>query len=142
MEARGLEPRTPGLQSRCSSQLSYAPGLQRNKEEKKEFIILFGQLIERTYMDKTRQYSGQKMNFINEEIDGKYGIVDAEVLIKNDTNITIQFRVMKKSETWFIYDVYVEGVSLVNNYRVQFNNILTKSDYGVLVSKLKAKLDK
>ena len=112
-----------------------------SKKEKEEFVSLFGQLLERTYMDKTRQYSGQKMNFISEEIDGKYGVVDAEVLIENETNIAVQFRVIKENETWFIYDVYVEGISLVNNYRVQFNNILTRSGYGELISRLKTKLD-
>ncbi|MGD9158225.1 MAG: ABC transporter substrate-binding protein [Desulfobacteraceae bacterium] len=111
------------------------------KEEKSEFITLFGQLIERTYMDKTRQYSGQQMNYISEEMEEKYGIVNAEVAMKNEANIAIQFRVLKKNETWFVYDVYVEGVSLVNNYRVQFNKIMTKSGYGELVSKLKTKLD-
>ena len=112
-----------------------------DKKEKEEFVPLFGQLIERTYMDKTRQYSGQKMNFINEETDEKYGIVDAEVVVKNETNIPIQFRVIKRNETWFIYDVYVEGVSLVNNYRVQFNTILTKSGYKELIARLKTKLE-
>ena len=111
------------------------------KEEKKEFIPLFGQLIERTYMDKTRQYSGQQMNFLSEETDEKYGTVEAEVIIKNETNIPIQFRVIKRNEKWFIYDVRVEGVSLVNNYRDQFNEIMTKSGYKVLISRLKTKLD-
>ncbi len=112
-----------------------------NKKEKEEFIPLFGKLIEQTYMDKTRQYSGQQMNFINEELDEKYGSVDAEVIIKNDVNVPIQFRVLKKNETWFIYDVKIEGISLVNNYRVQFNNIINKSGYTELVSKLKNKVN-
>ena len=113
-----------------------------NKKEKEEFIPLFGKLIERTYMDKTRQYSGQRMNFINEETYGKYGLVNAEVVLNKETNVPIQFRVIKKNKTWFIYDVQVEGISLVNNYRVQFNTILIKSGYGELVSKLKKKLEK
>jgi phospholipid transport system substrate-binding protein len=112
-----------------------------SKGEKDEFTTLFGQLIERTYMDKTRQYSGQQMKFIDEETDEKYGTVDAEVEMKNEANIAVQFRILKNNETWFIYDVYVEGVSLVNNYRVQFNNIMTKSGYSELISKLKTKLD-
>ena len=112
-----------------------------SKQEKEEFVSLFGQLLERTYMDKTKQYSGQKMNFISEETDGKYGVVDAEVVIENGNNIMVQFRVIKEKDTWFIYDVFVEGVSFVNNYRVQFNNILTKSGYGELISRLKTKLD-
>ena len=112
-----------------------------NKEQRDEFITLFGQLIERTYMDKTRQYSGQQLNFIKEETDEKYGTVDAEVIMKNEANVAIQFRVFKKNDTWFIYDVYVEGVSFVNNYRDQFNDIMSKSGYDELINRLKAKLD-
>lgn len=112
-----------------------------NKKEKEEFIPLFGQLVERTYIDKTRQYSGEQMNFISEETDEKYGVVDAEVILKNETNVPIQFRVIKRNEKWFIYDVYVESVSLVNNYRVQFNDIMAKSGYGELIKRLKTKLN-
>ena len=112
-----------------------------NQEQKDEFIVLFGQLIERTYMDKTRQYSGQQLNFIKEETDEKYGTVDAEVIMKNEANIAIQFRIFKKNDTWFVYDVYVEGVSFVNNYRDQFNDIMSKSGYDELINRLKAKLD-
>jgi len=111
-----------------------------SQKEKDEFTFLFGQLIEQTYMDKTRQYSGEKLNFIREETEGKYGVVDAEG-IKGGANIAIQFRIMKVNEKWYIYDVYVEGVSLVNNYRVQFNNILIKSGYNELLDKLKSKLN-
>lgn len=112
-----------------------------NNKQKEEFIPLFGQLIERTYMDKTKQYSGQKMHFISEKTDDKYGSVDAEVILKNEKNIPIQFRIIKRHETWYIYDVFVEGISLVNNYREQFDTILTRSGYGELVSRLRAKLD-
>ena len=72
-----------------------------SQKEKDEFTFLFGQLIERTYMDKTRQYSGEKLNYISEETDGKYGVVDAEG-IKGGTNIAIQFRIMKVNEKWYI----------------------------------------
>jgi phospholipid transport system substrate-binding protein len=111
------------------------------KKEKEEFIPLFGQLIERTYMDKTRQYSGQKMNFVSEKTDDKYGEVDAEVILKDEANIPIQFRVVKRNGKWFIYDVYVKDISLVNNYRIQFNDIMTKSGYNELITRLKAKLE-
>lgn len=112
-----------------------------SNEQKEEFVFLFGQLVERTYMNKTRQYSGERINFISEETDGKRGILGAEVEIKKGTKIKVEFRVMKEKEIWSIYDVYVEGISIVNNYRVQFSNILIKSDYTELLSMLKTKLD-
>lgn len=113
---------------------------KRTNDEKKEFISLFGQLLERTYMEKSRQYSGEKILFIDESIDGNYGVVTAKVITKNGKEVEIDYRVVKKDNTWFVYDVYVEGVSLVNNYRVQFNSIIMKSSYKELITRLKAKL--
>lgn len=111
-----------------------------SSSEREEFIFLFGQLLERTYMDKTRQYSGQEMVFLNEIIEGEYGIVEAEVVTTEGAEIPVDYRVMKKQGTWFIYDVYVAGISLVNNYRVQFNTIITKSSYEELKKRIESKL--
>ncbi len=113
---------------------------ERTSEEKKEFISLFGQLLERTYMDKTRQYSGEKIEFLSEEIEGEYGVIKAKVITASGREIAVDYRVMKEKGDWFIYDVYVEGVSFVNNYRVQFNNIITRSSYEELVRRLKEKV--
>ncbi|MFC1868737.1 phospholipid-binding protein MlaC [Thermodesulfobacteriota bacterium] len=113
---------------------------KRTNDEKKEFISLFGQLLERTYMDKSRSYSGEKIVFLDESIDGNYGVVTARVTLKSGKEVEIDYRVIKKDGIWFVYDVYVEGVSLVNNYRVQFKSIIMKSSYKELVTRLKAKL--
>ena len=113
-----------------------------SKDQKKEFVYLFGQLIEQTYMDKTRLYSDEKMIYLGEKLDEKYGIVDAAITRSSGSNIDIQFRIIKnKNEKWFVYDIHIEGVSLVNNYRSQFNNFLIRSGYSELISKLKTKLE-
>ncbi len=112
-----------------------------DKTQKKEFIELFSKLIEQTYMDKTRQYSGEKIEFLNENIDANFGTVESKVILENSTEVIVEYRIRKREEVWFIYDVYVEGVSLVNNYRGQFNEILTKSSYEELVRRLKSKLE-
>lgn len=112
-----------------------------SKAQKKEFIFYFGQLLERTYMDKTRHYSGEKMIFLNEKIDGKYGVVGAKITLSSGKDAAIEYRVIKPSDKWFIYDVFVEGISLVSNYRSQFSTILTKSGYDELLKRLKTKLD-
>jgi phospholipid transport system substrate-binding protein len=110
-------------------------------DEKKEFISLFGQLLERTYMNKTRQYSGESIVFLNEDIDGKYGVLEAKILTENGMEIPVIYSMMQKNGAWIVYDVSIEGVSLVNNYRNQFNNILTKSSYEELKSRLESKLE-
>ncbi len=112
-----------------------------SQDQKKEFIYYFGQLLERTYMDKTRNYSGEKMIFLNEKIDGKYGVVGAKITLSSGKDAAIEYRVIKPAEKWFIYDVFVEGISLVSNYRSQFSTILTKSGYDELLKRLKTKLD-
>lgn len=112
-----------------------------NKGEREVFIFLFGRLLERTYMDKTRQYSGEQIRFVDEKTDEKYGTVDSIVTTNNGTEVEVKYSVIKRDGTWFVYDVYVEGVSLVNNYRVQFNRIMIKSSFDELLQRLKAKLD-
>jgi phospholipid transport system substrate-binding protein len=115
---------------------------KRSDSEKKEFITLFGRLVERSYMAKANQYSGGKVVFLGEKIDGDYGNVSTQYVTSAGTQIAVDYRVMKKDGAWWVYDVYIEGVSLVNNYRSQFNDILIKSSYEDLVKRLKVKLEK
>ena len=115
---------------------------KRTEDEKKEFISLFRQLVERTYMAKAGQYSGGKVIFLDEKIEGDYGNVSTQILTSAGTQISVEYRVIKKDGVWWVYDVYIEGVSLVNNYRGQFNDILIKSSYEDLVRRLKEKLEK
>ena len=115
---------------------------KRTDSEKKEFVSLFRQLVERTYMDKTGQYSGGKAEFLEEKIDGEYGNIKTQLISSTGIKTPVDYRVMKKDGAWWVYDVYIEGVSLVNNYRSQFNDILIKSSYEDLVKRLKEKLEK
>ena len=98
----------------------------RTDEEKKEFIDLFGNLLERTYLDQVEGYSGEKVVYLDEKVDGDYAIVDVKVITKKETEIPVRYRLKKKRDQWFVYDVIVEGVSLVNNYRTQFNSIIVR----------------
>lgn len=113
---------------------------RRTDEEKREFISLFSDLLERTYMDKVADYSGEKVLYVGETVDGDYGVVRVKILTTADVEISVEYRVRRKEDGWFIYDVSIEGVSLVNNYRTQFNSIILKSSYRNLVKRLKAKL--
>ena len=110
-------------------------------DEQKEFIYLFGQLLERTYLYKTNHYSGESIVFLDEDIDEKYGNLEAKIILENGTDVQVDYRMLKKNGTWFVYDVHIEGISLVNNYRAQFNNILTKSSYAELKKLLESKLE-
>jgi phospholipid transport system substrate-binding protein len=115
---------------------------KRTESEKKEFISLFKQLIKRTYMEKSGQYSGGKVEFLDEKIDGEYGVVKSQLVSSTGTQTPVDYRLMKKDGAWCVYDVYIEGVSLVSNYRSQFNDILTSSPFEELVKRLKEKIEK
>ena len=110
---------------------------KRTEEEKREFVSLFGQLMERTYLNKVEGYSGEKVTYGEEIVDGEYGVVNVEILTAKNREIPVKYRVKKKGEDWFVYDISIEGVSLVNNYRVQFNNIISRYSYERLIKRLK-----
>jgi phospholipid transport system substrate-binding protein len=113
----------------------------RTDEEKREFVSLFSDLLERTYMGRVDNYSGEEVLYEGETVDGDYGIVRVRVLTATDTEIAAEYRVRRKENGWFIYDVSIEGVSLINNYRTQFNSIILNSSYETLVKRLRAKVD-
>jgi phospholipid transport system substrate-binding protein len=109
-------------------------------DEKRAFVPLFGQMLEQTYLSRVGEYSGEKVSYEDEKVDGIYGVV--KVKIRSDTHgvISVKYRVWNKKDEWFIYDISIEGVSLVNNYRSQFNNILMKSSPSELIKKLEEKV--
>jgi phospholipid transport system substrate-binding protein len=115
---------------------------QRTDDEKREFVSLFSDLVERTYMDKVEGYSGEKVLYEGDTVDGDYGVVKVKIVTSANTEISVEYRVRRKKDNWFVYDISIEGVSLVNNYRTQFNSIILKSSYQNLVKRLKDKLTK
>lgn len=112
---------------------------QRTEQEKKEFVHLFGQLLERTYIDKVEGYSGEKVNYLGERVDGDYAEVDVKIVTNKNTEIPVIYRLRAKDQKWWVYDMVIEGVSLVNNYRTQFSDILAKSSFEGLMKKLREK---
>ncbi len=116
---------------------------KRSPAEKKEFAALFGELLERSYVSKIETYSGeQTVSYTKETIDKEgYAAVFTEIVNKRDLNVSVEYRLLRRDGNWQVYDVVIEGVSLVNNYRTQFNNIVSQESYEGLVKKLKLKLE-
>jgi phospholipid transport system substrate-binding protein len=112
----------------------------RSPEERKEFVDLFGKLLERTYLDKVEGYAGEKVIYQGESVDGEYSVVDIKIMTTKNTEMPVKYRLRQKGNDWLVYDISIEGVSLVNNYRTQFSSILAKSSYAELVKKLKEKV--
>lgn len=113
---------------------------KRTEEEKKEFIILFGKLMENTYLDRIGNYSGEQVSYVGEKIDGNYALVKVKIQTAQETEIPVIYRLKKKDGSWLTYDVSIEGISLINNYRSQFNSIILKSSYENLIKKLRVKI--
>jgi phospholipid transport system substrate-binding protein len=113
---------------------------KRTNEEKQEFVALYADLLERTYMNRIENYSGEKVTYDGERIEGNYSLVNITVFTSQDLEIPVQYRLRIRGSDWLIYDVLVEGVSLINNYRQQFNDIILKSSYEDLVEQLRKKV--
>jgi len=114
---------------------------KRTPEERKEFVPLFSDLLERTYMKKVEDYSGEKVLYEGETKEGDYAAVKVKIVTKKDKDIPVEYRLKKEGNNWLIYDVSILGVSLVNNYRTQFNSIISQSSYENLVKRLKEKVE-
>lgn len=114
---------------------------KRTLEERKEFVRLFADLLERTYKKKVEDYSGEKVLYEGETKDRDYATVKVKILTKKDKDIPVEYRLKKEGNDWFVYDVSIEGVSLVNNYRTQFNSIIVQSSYENLIKRLRDKAE-
>ncbi len=104
-----------------------------------EFVGLFEDLLERSYLSKIELYGGAKIVYGGERLDGNVATVGTKILTKNGTEVPVDYHLSKHGDRWMIYDINVEGVSLVSNYRTQFNKIIQTSGYSALVEKMKSK---
>jgi phospholipid transport system substrate-binding protein len=112
-----------------------------NAQQREEFSQLFADLIERSYVGKLELYSGERIVYAAETVEGDQATVRTKLVTKSGTEIPIDYRMQKEGDRWRVYDVTIEGVSLVGNYRGQFNRIILQSNCGELVRKLKTKQD-
>lgn len=112
---------------------------QRTPSEREEFVGLFADLLERTYIAKIDLYGGERLKFTDEKIDGDIATVRGKVTTKQGTEVPVEARMHKRGERWLIYDVAIENISLISNYRAQFDRIIRTSSYGDLVKRLRNK---
>jgi phospholipid transport system substrate-binding protein len=112
----------------------------RTPQEREEITRLFADLLERSYIGKIEMYSGEKIQFLGDTIERDQATVRTKLVPKQGGEIPVDYRLHRVAgDRWLTYDVTIEGVSLVANYRAQFNKIIQTSGYPALVSKLAAK---
>ncbi|HMK42706.1 MAG TPA: ABC transporter substrate-binding protein [Dissulfurispiraceae bacterium] len=113
---------------------------QRTAQERKEFIPLFTDLLERSYIKKVEGYNDEKILYSDERRDDNYAVVKTKIITKRNVEIPIDYKLMLQGGgRWEVYDISIEGVSLVNNYRTQFAKIIRTSSYQELVKRMKSK---
>ena len=110
-----------------------------NPQQQKEFVLTFTALLEKTYADQIDLYNGQKVVYSGESIDGDYAQVDSRIIDKDGQTYSVVYRLHKVDGKWKIYDVVAENISLVNNYRSQFNRVIAKSSFDDLLKTMKEK---
>ncbi len=111
----------------------------RTPAEREEFVQLFADLLERTYINKIDLYRGEKVVYANEAVDGEYATVRVRVVSKQHGEIPVDAKMIRRGDRWLIYDIAVENISLIANYRAQFDRIIRTASYQDLVSRLKIK---
>jgi phospholipid transport system substrate-binding protein len=109
----------------------------RTPEEQREFVAIFADLLDHAYLSKIDVYQGEKVEYTGETVDGDQATVKTTLVIPKGTSIPIDYRMHRVNDRWRVYDVVIEGVSLVANYRTQFNRIVRSESYQALVQKLR-----
>ena len=110
-------------------------------KQREEFVGLFADLLERSYISKIELYGGEKILYTTERTDGDAATVSTKIMTKNGTEVPIDYRMHKRADRWLVYDVSIEGVSLVSNYRTQFNKIIQTASFNELMQKMRTKQD-
>jgi phospholipid transport system substrate-binding protein len=112
---------------------------KRSADEQREFVKLFTELIENAYLDNLEAYDGEKVTITGEKQDKEYAEVNSKVATKKGEEFAINYRLHQTGSDWKVYDVVIENISLVNNYRSQFNRVIAQSSFEDLFRKMKDK---
>jgi len=107
-------------------------------KQQDDFVVSFSELLQKTYILKLEKYNNEKVNYVKEQVEGNQAFINTQVLMKDKT-IPINY-IMIKRDQWMVYDVVVEGVSLVKNYRSQFAKVLSKETPDALLQRIKDKI--
>ena len=111
----------------------------KSDSEKKEFVNLFSTLLENSYASRLESYSNEKINYGEEILKGRYAMLKTKI-IRPDGILNIDYKLIQENGIWKIYDFVIEGVSMIKNYRSQFNRIIKKESYEALKQKLRNKI--
>ena len=109
-----------------------------NDSQQLEFVSMFTNLLERAYISRIEQYSGEQVSYLGDSVEGESATVRTKFAPKEGPEIPIDYRLLSRGDRWLVYDVVVEGVSLVGNYRAQFDRIMRTGSYDELARRMRA----
>jgi phospholipid transport system substrate-binding protein len=109
----------------------------RSPEEQAEFVRLFTDLLERNYIGRIESYSGEKISYLGETVDGPFATVRSKVITRRRTETPLDYQLHLRDGRWKVYDVLVDHVSFVATYRSEFSRILQKESYAALLDRLR-----
>jgi phospholipid transport system substrate-binding protein len=112
---------------------------RRSPAEQKEFVQLFTDVLERAYLDQIESYSGERVRYLEQRADGHYAEVATRIVDSKGQEYSLDYRLHNVNGDWKVYDVIIEDISLVNNYRSQFNRVLARSSFGELLKSMKGR---
>ena len=113
---------------------------QRSAAEREEFTAVFTDVFEHAYLSKVELLQGDRVAYLGDSVDGNVALVRTKLTMKSGSQLDVDYRMQQRGNTgrWLVYDVVIEGVSLVENYRNQFNSVIQRTSYQELVRRLKA----
>ena len=112
---------------------------QRTPAEQEEFVKLFRDFLERVYSEKIGLYGGEKVRFGREVMDSEFAQVESTIIQPKGEEIAVVYKLRQVNGQWKVYDAIVENISVVNNYRSQFDRVISSSSYEALVKRLRGK---
>jgi phospholipid transport system substrate-binding protein len=112
---------------------------QRSPAERTEFVAVFADVFEHAYLSKVELLQGDRVAYLEESVEGGVATVRTRLTTKQGSQLNVDYRMHQRGSSgrWLVYDVLIEGVSLVDNYRNQFNSVIQRSSYQELLRRLK-----
>jgi phospholipid transport system substrate-binding protein len=119
------------------------PWKDQPPQKRQEFAQLFKQLLYATYISRIEHYTGsnEQMFYDYQRVQGDYALVKTHIMYQSNSNVSIDYRLQLEGGEWKVYDVVVEGMSFVENYRGQFASILANESFDSLLSRLRQKVE-
>lgn len=113
---------------------------QASPAQQQEFVRLFSTLIASAYLGRIEQFAGEPFTYVSEKIDGNEASVLSRVVTSKGSELGLDYRMYRADGRWAVYDIYVDGISLVSSYKAQFNRVIQRGSFAELLKQLRQKV--